>query len=145
MMRDTVDRLRSEFAEFPMMSAKTLPTALEADIASADIGIPFSSDYREFLLEFGAAMVGPYPIYGLRPVVVMGDDSWSVIAMTKRFREDNIPAADGWIVVSSDHSGNPVGMDRDGVIWIHDHDFGGVAQLAKNFEEYLRVRCLGLS
>jgi len=144
-MSDTHDRLRAEFLEFPMMRARTLPTALEVEHASADIGVSFSSDYRDFLLEFGAAMVGPYPIYGLRPVEVMGSDSWSVVAVTKRFRGDNIPAANGWVVVSSDHAGNPVGMDHDGVIWIHDHDYGGVAPLAKNFEEYVRVRCLGLN
>ncbi len=89
-------------------------------------------------------MVGAYPIYGLRPVAVMGDDSWSVVAMTKQFREENVPEAKGWVIISSDHAGNPVGMDRDGAIWIHDHDFGGVTRVASTFEEYLLVRCLGL-
>ncbi len=74
----------------------------------------------------------------------MGDDSWSVLEMTKRFREENVPEANGWIIVSTDQAGNPVEMDRDGAIWIHDHDFGGVARLTKNFEGYLRVQYLGL-
>lgn len=144
MKKDTLDRLQTEFAEFPKMCAKTLPTSLEIESAAKEIGIPFSTDYYDFLQDFAAAMVGPYPIYGLRPVEVMGDDSWSVITMTKRFRNDKITAADGWVIVSTDNAGNPVGMDRDGVIWIYDHDFGGGAPLAANFEEYLRIRCLGL-
>jgi hypothetical protein len=36
-------------------------------------------------------------------------------------------------------------MDKDGTIWIHDHDFGGLSQLASSFEEYVRVHCLKLS
>jgi len=144
MNRETITRLTDKLSESPILRAESLPSTAEIDDASSEIGIPFSTDYRDFLLTFGAAMVGPYPIYGLRPVEVMGDDSWSVVAMTKQFREDNVPEANGWVIISTDHAGNPVGMDRDGAIWIHDHDFGGVARLAKNFEEYLRVRCLGL-
>jgi hypothetical protein len=144
MNEETTTRLTDKLSESPILRAESLPNAAEIDDASSEIGVPFSSDYRDFLLKFGAAMVGPYPIYGVRPVEAMGDDSWSVVAMTKRFREDNVPAANRWVIVSSDHAGNPVGMDRDGAIWIHDHDFGGVAPLAKNFEEYVRVRCLGM-
>jgi hypothetical protein len=144
MNRETITRLTDKLSESPILRADSLPSAAEIDDASSEIGVPFSADYRDFLLTFGAAMVGPYPIYGLRPVEVMGDDSWSVVAMTKQFREDNVPEANEWVIVSADHAGNPVGMDRDGVIWIHDHDFGGVARVAKNFEDYVRVRCLGL-
>lgn len=145
MNQDTITRLSNKLTESPILRAETLPSAEEVDDASNEIDVPFSSDYREFLLRFGAAMVGPYPIFGLRPVEVMGDDSWSVVTMTKQFRYDNVTAAKGWVIVSTDHAGNPVGMDQDGAIWIYDHDFGGVIPLAKNFEEYVRVRCLGLN
>jgi hypothetical protein len=141
---ETMARLMDKLSESPILRAESLPSAVEIDDASREVGVPFSTDYRDFLLTFGAAMVGPSPIYGLRPVEVMGDDSWSVVAMTKQFREDEVPEATGWVIISTDHAGNPVGMDRDGAIWIHDHDFGGAARLAKNFEEYLRIRCLGL-
>ena len=144
MNQETTSRLTEKLSESLILRAESLPSATEIDAVSSEIGVPFSSDYRDFLLTFGAAMVGPYPIYGLRPADVMGDDSWSVLEMTKRFREENVPEAYGWIIVSTDQAGNPVGMDREGAIWIHDHDFGGIARLAKNFEEYLRVRCLGL-
>ena len=89
-------------------------------------------------------MVGAYPIFGLRPVSVMGRDRWSVVDITHQYRENNVPGCDAWVIISEDHAGNPVGMARDGVVWIHDHDFGGISQLAKTFEEYVRVQCLGL-
>lgn len=145
MMKDTLEKIKSDLSEFPIMFAKSLPAATEIEKASKILGIPFARDYYEFLLEFGAAMIGPYPIYGLRPVEVLGNDSWSVLEVTKRYRDDEVPGTAEWAVVSCDHAGNPVGMDKDGVIWIHDHDFGGVAPLAKNFEAYVRIRCLGLS
>jgi len=87
-------------------------------------------------------MVGPYPIFGLRPVEVMGDDHWSVIDVTKRYRKGGVPGSEAWVVVSEDHAGNPVGMDANGAIWIYDHDFGGLTGLAPSFEEYLRTQCL---
>jgi hypothetical protein len=35
-------------------------------------------------------------------------------------------------------------MDAEGVVWIHDHDFGGISAVARSFEEYVRGRCLKL-
>ncbi|MGC4002693.1 MAG: SMI1/KNR4 family protein [Pirellulales bacterium] len=144
MNQETTIRLAEKHSGLSFLRAETLPDSAEIDDASNEIGIPFSSDYRSFLLTFGAAIVGPYPIYGLRPVEVMGDDSWSVVEMTKQFRAEGVASAHEWIIFSSDHAGNPVGMDRVGKIWIYDHDFGGVAPAAENFEEYLRIWCLGI-
>ena len=144
MMADTLDRLMAKLSETPILRASSLPDEREIDKASEQIGIPFAADYREFLLRFGGAMVGPYPIFGLRPVEVMGDDEWSAIAMTQQNRAEGVPGSDAWVVVSRDHAGNPVGMDAQGAIWIHDHDFGGITSLARNFEEYIRVKCLNL-
>jgi len=92
----------------------------------------------------GGGMVGPYPIFGLRPVDVMGTDQWSVVDVTRHYRSDGVPGVDKWAVISEDHAGNPIGMDGEGVIWIHDHDFGGVSTIARTFEEYVRVHCLKL-
>lgn len=145
MKKDTLERLESKFAEFPIMRSELLPTSDEIDKASIEVGVPFSSDYQAFLLRFGGAMVGAYPIFGLRPVSVMGDDRWSVVDVTRWYRKENVPGCNAWVIFSEDQAGNPVGMDRDGVIWIHDHDFGGITRLANDFEEYIRVRCLGLA
>ena len=91
---------------------------------------------------YGAGFAGAYPIYGLRPVELMGDDFWSVVAVTNEFRSQGVPGTDRWIVFSDDQACNPVGMDKDGKVWIHDHDFGGIALLENSFEDYLRNWCL---
>jgi hypothetical protein len=144
MTDDTTRRLDAMFAEAPILRAEDAPSDAEIDRAEAEVGVPFPADYRLFLRRYGAAMVGPYPIFGLRPVEVMGVDSWSVVVMTRWYRDDGIPGADAWVVISHDHAGNPVGLDRSGAAWIHDHDFGGLAPLAPDFETYLRARCLKL-
>lgn len=145
MRQDTLMRLRKEFQEFPIIVANSFPTVNEIEQASIELGIPFPNDYVQFLQEFGGATVGPYPIFGLRPVSVMGDEEWSVVKMTKFYRAQPVPGTDKWVVFSEDHAGNPIGFDAKGVVWIHDHDFGGIAQLAESFEDYLRKRCLKLN
>jgi hypothetical protein len=144
MKDDTLKRLDQMFAESPILRAEEAPTENEIDEASNAVGIPFSKDFREFLARYGGATVGPYPVFGLRPSEVM-DDRWSVVEVTKEVRASGIEGIDGWVIVSEDHSGNPVGMDGDGKVWIYDHDFGGVSELAPSFEEYLRTQCLNIA
>ena len=64
MNQETTTRLTDKLSETPILRAESLPSATEIDNVSSEIGVPFSSDYRDFLLTFGAAMVGPYPISG---------------------------------------------------------------------------------
>ncbi len=144
MMIETLQCLQVKLGESPILRARSVPTSEEINQASKVLGVPFASDYREFMLEFGGATVGPYPIFGLRPVEVMGRDHWSVIEVTRHYRNDGVPGTQDWVVFSEDHAGNPVGMDANGVVWIHDHDFGGVAILAPSFEAYIRNRCLNM-
>ena len=142
MTPETVARLRSEFVSFPNMVAESQPSSEEIEQAATEIGIPFTDDYVEFVREFGGAMVGAYPIFGLRPASVMGKRRWSVVEMTRLQRQRSVPGADGWVVFSEDHAGNPVGFDATGTVWTHDHDFGGIARLCDSFEQYIRERCL---
>ena len=144
MRPDTIDRLDAEFAEFPIMRASDVPSKAEIAQAEQQIGVPFDEDYREFLRRYGGGMVGPYPIFGLRPVEVMGANHWSVLDVTRHHRSDGVPGVGRWAVISEDHAGNPVGMDAEGAIWTHDHDFGGISAIAGSFEEYIRDRCLKL-
>lgn len=141
MTPDTINRLNTELASSPILIAKSLPTELEIEKAAQELGIPFTNDYVEFLQKFGGAVVGAFPIFGLRPVPVMGK-SWSVLEMTNWYRQQSIPEANKWVVFSEDHAGNPVGFDESGVVWTYDHDFGGTTRLMNSFEDYLRKRCL---
>jgi SMI1-KNR4 cell-wall len=142
MTPDTLARLKNEFESFPIMVAESLPTIEEIEQASSELGIPFTSDYIAFLRLFGGAMVSAYPIFGLRPVPIMGKQRWSVVEMTKLCRQESIPCTDNWVVFSEDLAGNPVGFDISGIVWTHDHDFGGIARLYDSFEQYVRERCL---
>lgn len=142
MRQDTIACLDAEFAESPIMRANDAPSQAEIVQAEQQIGVPFDADYCEFLLRYGGAMVGPYPIFGLQPVEVMGTDHWSVLDVTRHYRTDDVPGVERWVVISEDHAGNPVGLDAEGAIWIHDHDFGGTSKIAESFEGYLRGSCL---
>lgn len=149
MKPDTITLLDRLFVETPILRAKDLPSSEEIETASGEIEIAFPSDYREFILRYGGAIVGAFPIFGLRFCELMGDDRWSVVKMTHEYRNDlkaaGVDCATEWVVFSEDHAGNPVGMDREGKVWIYDHDFGGLTKLASSFEEYIRTQCLKLS
>jgi hypothetical protein len=142
MIAETLELLDRMFAESPMMRADEVPDVAEIDAASEELGIPFSDDYREFLLRYGGAMIGPYPIFGLRAVDVMDDSRWSVVDVTRELRSSGLDGVKRWLVFSEDHSGNPIGMDGDGKVWIYDHNFGGVSELSSSFESYIRTQCL---
>lgn len=143
MTSDTIDRLDAKL-EAPILRAVDLPSEAEIVQAEREIGVPFPEDYWQFLLRYGGAMVGSRPVFGLRPVEVMGVDHWSVQDVTRHYRSHGVPGTDQWVVLSEDQAGNPIGIDSSGVVWIHDHDFGGLAHLAKDFENYIRTWCLKL-
>lgn len=144
MNADILSRLDAVFAESPVLRAGSVPSETEVLEAVQVIGIPFDQDYKEFLLRYGGAMVGPYPIFGLRPVKVMDETLWSVVDVTRHYRSMQIEGAGEWVIISEDHAGNPIGMDKNGAVWIYDHDFQSVSLLAKSFEQYVRNDCLKL-
>jgi hypothetical protein len=132
------------FTKHPVMKAE--PVAYdEIDRIATAVGIRFSEDYREFVHRYGGAVVGPLPIIGLRKAPAMARTESSMLEVTKHFRRQGWKGVGDWVVISVDHAGNPIGLDNDGKIWISDHDVGVVEVIAKNFEEYLRKRCLRLT
>jgi len=144
MTKETIERLKRELSVSPIMAAKSCPTPVEIKEASRTLGVAFSSDFIDFLTHIGGAMAGAYPLFGLRPVEVMEDHRWSVVQVTKEYRNQLEEVAD-WVIFSEDHAGNPIGFDSSGVVWIHDHDFGGVSKIAEDVESYIRRRCLKLT
>lgn len=143
MTNDTWLKLDQLYADLPVLRAEQAASA--SDIATAEdvLSCSFPDSYRKFLARYGAGIVGPFPVFGLRPVAMMGRDHWSVIDLTKEAREQGVPEIADWVVVSEDHAGNVVGFDRQGQIRIYDHDFGGEQLLSKDFEAYLEY-CLTL-
>jgi SMI1 / KNR4 family (SUKH-1) len=143
MRKQTWQALEDMFSEDPILKAEAVKPA-EVTAAERNIGITLPEDYKEFIRRYGGAIVGPFPIYGLRRSEPMGDDSSSFLEVTKSFRLDHWSGTDKWVIISIDHAGNPVGLDADGKVWISDHDARAIQLLAPNFEAYLRKWCLKL-
>jgi hypothetical protein len=136
-MTDMVWRqLEAYFAQYP---ADTAEPGSEAEVNElvALLGRPLPSDYREFLLRHGAALVGQYPIYGVSHMPGMGASRKRADDVKEEFRRGGWPYADEWLMVSADGCGNPIGIADDGRVLVWDHDFGGIYELGSNFEDFL--------
>ena len=142
MDRDTIARLEEKFSEFPRARAEGVPLE-EIEQVSVSLGFPFPSDYKEFLMRYGGAEVGPFPIFGLRKAAAMGNGC-SVIENTKEFRKTQVPGSADWLIVSEDLAGNVFGLARDGSVYTFDHDFRATMKVAESFEDFLRKECLGV-
>lgn len=138
MTNQTWKKLESQFAEFPILRGESAAED-EIDAASEAIGRSFPAEYREFLGRYGGAIVGPYPVFGIKPVAPMGN-LWSVVDVNRQYRRDAWPGIDEWLIVSRDHAGNPIGITANQEVWVSDH--GQVYRLAGSFEEFLLNKCL---
>jgi hypothetical protein len=143
MKQDTWNRLEEMFGDAPILKAESVPY-LEIDEAAKNERHYITPDYREFIHRYGGATVGPYSIVGLGASDTMSNEEVSAFELTKRFRSAGWAGTENWLIFSTDLSGNPVGIDASGEIWISDHENGSVEKLASNFEEYLRKFCLEL-
>jgi hypothetical protein len=140
MTEDTWSRLDAVFAEFPALKAEPVPAG-EVAAASARLGRSFPDDYSLFIARYGSAIVGPYPVFGLRPAEPLGND-WSVIDINRRYRADKWPGVEDWLIFSADNSRNPVGFDSAGRVLLSDHDLGDTTVVAEGFEDSLPEHCL---
>lgn len=141
MKEDTWIKLDQMFEDAPMMKASSVSTS-EVEEAFSGLGFEVPQDYKDFVCRYGGATVGPYSVYGLRAADTMGNDEDSALSVTQRFQADGWEDVEGSLVVSADHSGNPVLLRPNGEIWIADHDNGGSSKLADDFESYL-LKCIG--
>jgi SMI1-KNR4 cell-wall len=143
MRKETWQVLDDRFSEAPFLRAEGVSSMEVAD-AEREVGVKLAEDYKEFIRRYGGAIVGPYPIFGLRKADPMGKDESTFLEVTQSFRQQHWPGVEKWAIISIDHAGNPVGLDAQGKVWISDHDAGAIQLLAPNFEGYLRKRCLKL-
>jgi hypothetical protein len=138
----TIQTLRADYARFEGMAA-TGATASEIELASQTLGIPFPSDYIEFLSIFGGGYARSYAIAGLREWQMAAND-WHVVTKTQQFSTPPFPGTEGWIIFSDDGCGNPIGFDREGRVWISDHDSRECICLEQSFDAWLRRWALDL-
>lgn len=113
----------------------------ELSKAEKVLGVKFVDDYKEFVQKYGGAVVGPFPIYGLRHAGPMDDNLWSVVDVTMRYRNEGWPETQKLYIVSSDHADNPIAITKDGRMVSYDHDFGGMVDIAESFECFV-LQCL---
>jgi hypothetical protein len=128
--------LEDDLAGNPVLVAGT-PLASDISQIEAFAGFPLPADYRAFVEKYGAAIVGPYSVYGVGASEAMGKNESSVIAVTERFRADGWPGAEGTLVVSMDHSGNAITLDAQGIVHRFDHDSGTSEMLAPSFGNFV--------
>lgn len=132
----TIQRLDELFGDMPILRGGEV-LASEIDSAERCVGVRFAPDYREFLMRYGGAMVGSLPVLGLRRAEVMGDDMFSVVDVTNRFRDDGWESAGIWVIISMDLSGNPIGLTSTGEVWVSDHDARETRMVAATFEDFV--------
>lgn len=143
MKTGTLTALEAMFQKHPVMRGGRVDRA-EVNALENAVGFALPADYREFVEKYGGAIVGAFSVYGLRRAHAMAKNESSAWDVTKHFRSEGWPGVENWLVISSDQSGNPVGLDAAGKVWISDHDTGTINPLAASFEDYLRKWCLKL-
>jgi hypothetical protein len=144
MKQDTIQKLDNEFLTSPVTAAGPVPVVDVLEL-ERQVGFLLPTDYNEFVVRYGGGIVGPYPVYGVRASGAMSPEESSAMGVTRSFRNQQWPGTENWLVISSDHAGNPFGIDSKGRVWISDHDAGIVEVAASGFEEFIRVKCMGLT
>jgi hypothetical protein len=126
------------FAEWPQSMGGAVP---EQEIAETEaiLGVAFPEQYRDFVARYGGAVVGAESIVGLRVPEFLVDLHPTVVEAT-RFWHSELPETAGWLVFETDGGGNPIGFRLpDERVWTWDHDFGGLIEVASDFEGFVRA------
>lgn len=133
MNTDTINKIDNFFLKNAV--ARGIPSKMEDIIcAEKELEMEFDKDYVFFLLRYGGSLIGEKEVYGLHNCGLMGDET--VVDLTKRFREDT-GEDDGWLVMGTDYTGNPIGIDKEGKVMMLDYDFGETSILAESLEVYI--------
>jgi len=133
----TLALLDSDFAKHPVLVAGPASNSDVLEIESF-AGFVLPADYRTFVERYGAAIVGPYSVFGVGASDAMGDDESSAIQVTEYFRSQQWPGTESNLVISRDHAGNAITLDRQGRVHRYDHDSGSTEELAGSFEGFIK-------
>ena len=123
---------------YPSSFSSSCASDKEIVAAEKETNTEFSSSYKYYLKEFGGGAPTCFQVYGIKKERKDYPDRYTVTGMTNHYRhEQNWPGTHEWYVVCSDHDGNPYGVDKDGKVWISDHDTQEIILVADDFEEFL--------
>lgn len=138
---DLIDKAHEGIEGFVRATGPAL-TDEEISAASAELGIDFPADYREFLLRLGAATIGQFHIFGLRRTEVCPN---LLVERNRFYRRQGWPGISDWLILTDDGTGNPVGIARDGRVLCVDHNRGfAVEEWGRDFEDFIRRACRNL-
>lgn len=131
------DLLDKYFSEYPQDMVGPVESK-EIDLAEKELDLTFNDAYKKFIMVYGGACVGSNLVYGLRKQKDMGKELFNVLTINFFYRVQNWPDIENWYIISDDGSGNPIGIDPEGKVWLSDHDSGfEQIKLADSFEEFL--------
>ncbi len=105
--------------------------ASDEQIASAEkiLGVKFSTDYIDFIKNFGKAYAGM--------MINALDGNENVVDCTKSLREEHPEVKDTY-VISDDGSGNPIMINTKGEVQIYYHDSDAeIETLASSLEQFI--------
>jgi hypothetical protein len=140
MTSNFLDALDDDLAGDPVLMAGA-PLVSDINRIEAFAGFRLPVDYRAFVEKYGAAIVGPYSVYGMGTSEAMDNNENSVIIVTERFRANNWPGSENALVISTDHAGNAITLDAQGIVHRFDHDSGSTEVVASSFGNFV-VKCL---
>jgi len=137
MMSDEIYlRLNELKKKYPFMYSKPA-TEEELMILESYSGWRIPEECIEFLRFSSGAVVGAYPIYGVNPNELMGKNRNTIISATTDFRLDGWSFGEEFIVISENHAGDPVLLNKDGFVLMQSHD-GFEENNWKNFLDFLK-------
>lgn len=138
MSKNVWDMLEKDFIESPECYGEK---ANEEDILNSQkmLNLKFSDQYIKFLRLYGSAILPGHIIYGLIYLSDMGSFIKNVVDKTNFFKNtQKWPGIEDWYIISDDGSGNPIGLNPRGEVWLSAHENGfEQIKLADNFEEFL--------
>lgn len=130
--------LLDEQNEFPHRKCSNV-TDEQIFEAEEALNLKFSQSYKFFLKNYEASAVGELDIFTITKSEHSSSWKWSIIDRTKHYKEhEKWPDINDWYIVSDNGSGDPIGINPKGEIWISYHNSGFEQEkLADDFEEFL--------
>jgi hypothetical protein len=132
------EKLEAEFKLYPEDFAGPMTSTSIIDDAQKLLNVKFDNLYVNFVKKYGSVLLPGHIVYGFGSLALMSKHVQNVVEKTKLYRDQNWPEIEDWYIVSDDGSGNPIGINPKGEVWLSGHDAGfEKVKLADDFEEFL--------
>lgn len=127
MKKELIERLRRFLTAHDMIG--TPASNEQVILAEQELGVKFSADYIDFVLNLGKAYAGM--------MINSLEGKENVVDETKSLREAHPEVTDTY-VISDDGSGNPIMINPKGEVEIYYHDSDAKIEIiASSLEQYI--------